>query len=319
MSNDIGKKVIDISQLLEVFEAQEGEIQSWSGSIGSGKTYGATQRAIKDLLNGKVVYTNWYLNLDEFDADQRNSLPHAFWNFLFFRKRFYKIDIKKNWHYYDLDDKGVVDFISNLTDCTVYADEGQDIFDSYEGTKMSKAKRKSLTRTRHLNKTLVIISQRPQAIAVTARANVNQFFRTIKKMSWPFLFFQVLSTEDIDASNMPIWDNARVVDRYFGRKKIYNAYNSWYLRKGIPKSQEVYFDAFDLTFKERARLLYKHVSERIKSFFPLKRKKLLVAKRENFYIEKSDAGGQIHHASLKNGERLKTVPVGGIEQNSLPF
>jgi len=306
-----GKKVINISELLEVFDAQEGEIQSWSGSIGSGKTYGATKRAIKDLLNGKVVYTNWHIDLEGFDADQRNSFAHAFWNFTFFRKRFYKIDIKKNWHYYDLDSSGIVDFISNLTDCTVYADEGQDIFDSYEGTKMSKAKRKSLTRTRHLNKTLVIISQRPQAIAVTARANVNQFFRTIKKLSWPFLYFQVLATEDIDASNMPLWDNAQVVDRYFGNKKIYNAYNSWYLRKGIPKSQEVYFEAYDLTLKQRAQLLFQHCVAVGKRLFSLKRKQSLArGAQKKFHIEKTVGGGSINHPTLKNRERLNTVPVG---------
>ncbi len=262
-----GKKV-DISELIDVFQAQEGEIQSWSGRIGSGKTYGATKRAVDDLLRGRVVYTNWHLLLDDYIADQRKSFRYIFMNFLFFRKRFYNIDIKKNWHYYDLDSPNVVDFISSLTDCVVYADEGQDIFDSYEGTKMSKKKRKSLTRTRHLNKTLVIISQRPQAIAVTARANVALFYRTEKVLTWPLVFFKVLATEDIDSQNMPIWDKAQVVDRYFASKKIYSTYNSWYLRAGIPKSQEVAFEAYDFTFWGRFVLLCSALGR----LFTLKRK-----------------------------------------------
>jgi len=154
-----------------------------------------------------------------------------------------------------LDSPNIVDFLSNLTDCIVYADEGQDIFDSYEGTKMSKKKRKSLTRTRHLNKTLVIISQRPQAIAVTARANVNIFYKHVRVLTWPFLFFKVLATEDIDAQNMPLFDNAETVDRYFGSQTIFKAYNSKYLRGGIPKSQDVYFEAYDFSFFGRLKLL----------------------------------------------------------------
>jgi len=79
-----GKKVVDISELVDVFEAQEGQIQSYSGGIGQGKTYGATRRAIRDLQKGRVVYTNWHLNLDHFDGDQRKSLAHVFFNFIFF-------------------------------------------------------------------------------------------------------------------------------------------------------------------------------------------------------------------------------------------
>lgn len=261
-----GKKVVDIAELIDVFQAQEGEIQSFSGGIGQGKTYGATKRAINDLLSGKVVYTNWHLILDEFNGDQRKSFAHAFWHWLFFRKRFYDIDIKKNWHFFDMDSsntweiKGqyydnLVDFIANLTDCVVYLDEGQDIFDSYEGTKMSKKKRKSITRTRHLRKTLVVISQRPQAIAVTARANVNTFYKHYKTMTFPWVHFKVYATEEIDAQNMPQFDlEARPYETYFASKKILNCYNSWYLRGGIPKSQEVFFDAYDLTSKERFAL-----------------------------------------------------------------
>jgi len=286
---ELGKKVINIDELVDVFEAQEGELQSYSGGIGQGKTYGATRRAINDLMKGRVVYTNWHLILDDFCGDERKSLRHLFWRSLFFRKRFYNIDIKKNWHYFDMEDEStwfieykervssvnptgrvyfddLIDFIANITDATVYLDEGQDIFDSYEGTKMSKKKRKSITRTRHLRKTLVVISQRPQAIAVTARANVNVFYKHVKTMSWPFVHFKVYATEDIDAQNMPTWDldNMKPVETYFANKRILNAYNSWYLRHGIPRSQEVFFEAYDLDFKERLDSIFSVIRSRLK-------------------------------------------------------
>jgi len=269
-----GKKVVDITPLLEVFEAQEGRIESWSGRIGNGKTYGAVRRAIRDLQQGKVVYTNFRLDLSQYSGDQRKNFWRVFWNTILFRKRFYNIPLEKNWYHFDLDDSNVVDFLASLTDCVVYADEGQDIFDSYEGTKMSKKKRKSLTRTRHLNKTLVIISQRPQAIAVTARANVNVFYRTIKDLSWPVTHFTIMATEEIDAQNMPLWENEEYkYDGYFASKRVFRTYNTHELRAGIPKSQTVNFEAYDFNFFQRLALLFSMIP--VPKLFPLKRKKFI--------------------------------------------
>lgn len=262
-----GKKVVNIDELIDVFEAQEGSVESYTGGVGEGKTYGATRRAIHDLEMGRVVYTNWQLLLDDFTGDQRKSFFRVLTNFLFFKKRFYNIDIKKNWHFFDMEDDStwiigtkmyddVVEFIADLTDCVVYLDEGQDIFDSYEGTKMSKKKRKTITRTRHLHKTLVVMSQRYQAIPPTARANVKTFYRHYKTMSWPFLHFKVYATSEIDNTHMPMFDmEGKADETYWGKKKILNAYNSYYLREGIPRSQEVFFEAYDFSFKERFHLL----------------------------------------------------------------
>lgn len=293
-----GKKVVDISELLDVFAAQEGEIQQLIGGIGQGKTYEATRRALEMLKEGKVVYTNWHLVLPDV-FDQRKSLRYLFWNILFFRKRYYVIDYKKNWHYYDMDMPGIVDYIASLTDCTVFCDEGQDLFDSYEGTSMSKKKRKSITRTRHLRKTLVIVSQRAQAIAVTARANVNVFHKT-EKIQFPFLppLFKVRATEEMDNQNFPIWENAKVIHSHFAKKNVFNAYNSWYLSNGIPKSQKVYFDAFDLSVKESI------INFSILFFGPY----LKALKR--FQIRRKTMGDNSKVTSIKIGERLNTIPDG---------
>ena len=258
-NRQFGKRVIDISQLVDVFQAQEGVIEQIIGKTGNGKTYEGTRRALEYLKQGYVVYTTWQLILPDY-FDERKSLSSLFWNTIFFRKRFYVFDYKKNWHFIDIDRPDLVDFIAGLTDCIVLLDEGQDIFDSYEGIGMSKTKRKSLTRTRHLRKTLIIISQRAQAVAVTARANVQFFYKCVKTLAWwyPFkTYFKVYRTEEMDSNNFPIWEDlqaewqAEIWQSHFASDEIYDAYNSWYLRAGIPKSQDISFEAYDLTLKEK--------------------------------------------------------------------
>lgn len=266
----VGKKR-DISQLVNVFEHEEGVIEQIIGKTGNGKTYEGTRRALADLHKGRVVYTTWQLILPEYYDERENKLT-VLKNILLGRKTFYKFDYKKNWHYLDIDRPDLVEYVANLTDCIVYLDEGQDVFDSYEGRAMSAVKRKSLTRTRHLRKTLVIISQRAQAVAVTARANVTFFYKCVKTRAWfwPFVpYFKVYRTEDMDENNFPIWESgagerkwkASVWYSGFPDKRVYNAYNSWYLREGIKKSQEVNFEAYDVNWLGKLYLLFRKHEE----------------------------------------------------------
>lgn len=256
----LGKRVIDINELVDVFEAQEGIIEQIIGKTGNGKTYEATRRAWDFLTQGYVVYTTWHLVLPERYDERNNLFKLLFSIFLFWRKRFYAFDLKKNWHHLDIDREDLIEYVSNLTDCIVMLDEGQDIFDSYEGIGMSKMKRKTLTRTRHLRKTLIIISQRAQAVAVTARANVTFFYKCVKTRAWwfPFItYFKVYRTEEMDNQNFPIWEaplqkwEAELWQSHFASKLIYDMYNSWYLRAGVKKSQEIFFEAYDLSWGDR--------------------------------------------------------------------
>lgn len=264
---EIGKKVIDISPLVDIFEAQEGTIEHIIGKIGNGKTYEGTRRALEYLRKGYVVYTTWYLNLPE-KFDERKDFATLFFNTILFRKRFFVFDYKKNWKHLDIDREDIVDFVGSLTDCVVMLDEGQDIFDSYEGRGMSKEKRKTITRTRHLNKTLIIVSQRAQAVAVTARANVSWFYKCVKTRAWFFPFknyFKVYRTEEMDNQNFPIWEEpstgfrAELWRSHFAKNYIYQAYNSYYLRKGVKKSQTVKFEAYDLNIFDRIYMLLRSI------------------------------------------------------------
>jgi len=249
---ELGKELA-INDLLEVFSASEGSINMYYGLIGNGKTYNATADILELLNQGKVIYANWHIEVDDFD-DREN-----FWmilkNFLLFRSTFYKIPCSQNLHYFDPEDFNttgdLVEWLSNLNDCHIFFDEGQDMFDSYEGTKFSKAKRRLILHTRHYHRTLNIISQRPTAIQVSARGNVNRFFKCVKIASWPWVRFaryefQEMTGETVDENAEPV-----SVKKYWASNKVFNAYNTDYLAQGIPKSQSVFFQAFHLTFWQK--------------------------------------------------------------------
>jgi len=188
---------------------------------------------------------------------------HSFYKFFFFRKRFFRFP-KQNLHYI-APENVKVETLAELNDCEIFIDEGQWLFDSYAGKEnVSQAKRKLILHTRHLNRSLNIISQRPMAVQKTARAQVNRFYKCEKKMAWPFLIFtrtefQDLADETVDETD-PISKKT-----YFARKKVLNAYDSKYLRAGVERSQELYIEAYDYDFKGRFNLLKDNLFTALKS------------------------------------------------------
>lgn len=273
----IGRQ-IDITDLVNLFEAQEGDVEHIIGKTGMGKTYESTRRALKYLEQGNVVYTTWRLNLPEY-FDERKSFFHIIKNIVLFRKNFYRFEYKKNWHFVNLDDYiekdgkdiGVFNtekfaiFLASRTDCIFMLDEGQDTFDSHQ--RAGKIARQSITRTRHMHKKLIIISQRAQAVDVNARGNVTWFYKC-ECRSFPFLpkYFTVYKTDEIDeGNNYPIWVRhdsqgeeiwkADIYHHGFAKKRIYDAYDSWYMRKNMEKSQSMHLKGYELGFKERLLLL----------------------------------------------------------------
>jgi len=254
-----GGSIVVKDDLLNVFEASEGSINMYYGKIGNGKTYAATADILDLLQQGKVVYCNWKIEVEDFD--DRKSLFITIMNILLFRKRFYKIPCSQNLHFFDPETFNttgeLVEWLSGLNDCHIFFDEGQDMFDSYEGTRFSKSKRRLILHTRHYHRTLNIISQRPTAIQVSARGNVNRFYKCVKVASWPWVRFaryefQDMTGETVDEEAEPVSTKS-----YWGSNKVFNAYNTDYLAEGIPKSQVVFFEAFDLTFREKLDRLKK--------------------------------------------------------------
>jgi len=247
----VGNKVQEI-ELLNLFPPSAGEITQRYGRIGSGKTYGATVDVLDELSRGHVVYVNWHFNFEGFD--QRQSLLYIVGSLLFpWHNRFYKFP-KENLKYIEIDEH-FIDKFAELTDCSVYLDEGHVVFDSYEMAKMSMKKRTAVLHTRHFDRSINIISQRPTAIHVMMRANVNRFYKYECLFKSPFILFR--RTEYQDMTDETVDEEQPLSTKlYIGKKRIFNMYNSKYLRGNLPPSQKVAFEAYDLNYWQRIEALF---------------------------------------------------------------
>jgi len=234
---------IDIGELLP---RQEHGIYAYYGRIGQGKTYAMTADVIEALKQGRVVYVNYPIDWSGFYQKKR-----MLWLFLGILglKREYIHFKPDNLHRIEIDED-FHDTLATLTDCIVALDEGYVVMDSYEMAKMSMKKRKNVLHTRHFDRSIWYTTQRTNAVHVTLRAQTNVFYKVTKLLSWPFVVFRRqefdLATDDSVNENEPISTKL-----YLGKPYIFNAYNTKYLRGGIPRSQEVNFEAFDFSYKDR--------------------------------------------------------------------
>jgi hypothetical protein len=241
-----GKRVGEV-ELLDVFPPYEGMISQYYGRIGSGKTYNATSDILDLLRRGQVVYANWKIHFDGYD--ERNSFIYLLRSIIFpWKKRFFyfppdnlrEIEVNENFH----------DRLGKLTDCHIFLDEGHVAFDSYEMARMSLEKRKNVLHTRHFNRSIHIISQRPTAVHVAMRANVNCFYKC--EQLWRFgnlVRFKRTEYQDMLNENVDENDEKIISEKwYWGKKRVFDAYNTKYLRGGLAASQKVLFEAYDLPY-----------------------------------------------------------------------
>src|SRR3990172_567029 len=263
----LGKRIFKTEDLIDLFTPEEGSINMIYGRIGSGKTYCATAQILELLTKGQVVYCNWHIKWNGFD--ERESFWFSVVNFIFFRSRFYKFP-KENLHYFDLDNtlpcpacgvahKVDITFFSHLTDCHIFMDEGQWIFDSR--SRLDKDWRKMVLHTRHLNRSLYVVSQRTQAIEVSARGQVNRFFKCEKMFTWPWLIFRQTEYQDMKSDDVDDGETAEPIGTrtFFARRRVMNAYDSRYLRAGMETSQKLYFEAYKLNFFYRFALIFLNI------------------------------------------------------------
>lgn len=291
----LGKRITDTVKLIGLFEPDEGSINMYYGRIGSGKTYSATADILELLEHGQVIYCNWHINWSGFD--ERESFAHSFFKFIFFRKQFYKFP-KDNLHYFDFDNEipcpacGIahkvdIAFFSKLTDCHIFVDEGQWLFDSR--SRLDQAWRKMVLHTRHLNRSLNIVSQRTQAVEVSARGQVNRFFKCSVVLRWPWLVFRRTEYQDMKSDDVDDGETAEPASKkiYFARRKVMQAYDSRYLRAGMERSQQIFFEAYQLNFFYRLALLFLNffhikLKDRIKTIPPERTERLEVKKKRKW-------------------------------------
>jgi len=276
-------KLVDFSTYKEEFRAPEGSVNFYYGRIGSGKTYAATADILDLLDQGFKVYANWRIAWP--GNDTRTRRLRAFLGlFLGFRRQDYIPP--SNFHYLDPSkEQDDIDYLAELTDCFVFIDEGQNLLDSYKGTEFSKKKRQFIQYTRHLHRTINIIAQRTQSVQVTARAQVNRFYKCERKFFpfWPRFVrkeFADIAGEDVDES-----DESLVSEKhYWGKKRVFRAYDSKYMRAGKPYLYPDHYrwiysvsDTFKLIFKRASALENEFSTDRtestpLQSVLPLKDK-----------------------------------------------
>lgn len=250
----------DQVDLVKLFGAQEGEISLYYGHIRQGKTYGGTHMGIKAADSGLPVYFNYPVNYKGYD--ERTSLLWILISFVWpWKDRFYvmKPGLVK---YFQIDDawaqsQGYEDFwhwFKTRTDCLIVADEGHTMLDSYKKTYMSMESRKAVLETGHFSRRLIIISQRPTAVHVSARGNVNIFYKFERILRWPFLLFR--RTEFQDMALETVDETKPLSTKYiFGSHRVMSAFNSKYLRQGMPASQNIDVDTYDFFYREKFALL----------------------------------------------------------------
>ena len=250
-----GKLIEDKKRLekyLDFIDRQEGEIIFRFGKIGQGKTYGSTADVLDDLKHGWTVYTSWPMNFDGFD--QRDSLFFVFGSLLFPWKNDFKNIPKKNLKHIDVTADDFVEQLGKLKNCKVYIDEAHLGFDSYEGTKSNIKKRANVLHTRHFNRTLNIISQRPTAVSAYLRGNVDRYYKYTKFGKYPFILFQRKEFQDM-IDEVPDENSVESVKLYFFNKKIANMYNSKFMSGDLKKS--ISFQVFKVNYFIRIFLFFK--------------------------------------------------------------
>lgn len=271
------------TDIFEFIPIEEADIAQYFGKIRNGKTYIATRDAVELLNQGVVVYANWKINWNGYD--ERESKWKLFWGIVGLKKIFYKFP-KENFHYLPLTDeeewakiygtKKFHEIFSKLTDCVVFLDEGHIVFDSYQMTRMPIEQRASILHTGHFNRAIRIISQRPTAIHVTLRANVNYFFKCEKVLDFlgitKFLrsrYEEMTNDESVDLNQEPTEEK-----NYWGRKKYFEMYDTKYLRGNTPPSQPSYTEVWQLQRSDAYKIL-KYLYGKL-------------FKRKNRGVEKSD-------------------------------
>jgi len=248
----IGKKIEDIN-LLDLFFPSDGEINLYYGRIGQGKTYAGTADAYNDLMRGEIVYTNWPMNFE--GVDQRNEWPFILGGLFFpWKNKYFKFP-RENWHYLPINEH-FLDKFEKITGAKVYLDEGHVPFDSYEMAKMSMNKRIAVLHTRHFDRSINIITQRPTAVHVTVRANVNRFFKCEKMLQFKdFIIFRKTEYQDMTGETVNE-EEAISTELYIGRNKIFNLYNSKYLRGEVADSQSLNVYGYKLNYWNKIQLLW---------------------------------------------------------------
>jgi hypothetical protein len=287
IKDELGGIKVPPEEIEGVFEALEGEGNLIYGQIGSGKSYLATAMIHEDIRHGDVVYATWPVFFKKETQDDRQDFWFVLKNLLTFKKRFYRIEQRHNFHYinaetgevdgiqaFDASRRGqYIAYLNKLNHCKLYVDEAWRVIDSYQKTEFSEEGRNLILVTRHKYRTVYLISQRAMGIHITARANMNRFYKCVKIFGglgfipprFAMYEFQEMVGETVNEDAEPI-----SVKKYWGKQDIFESYNSWYYGELEPLHKP-HFSAFDLTLKEKIIAFFRIMFKKKDNSYPQKK------------------------------------------------
>lgn len=258
------RKTLDAGQVLDLFPPNEGFLEQTYGRIRCGKTSSETLRTVEDLNCGQVCYNNWPINWNGYD--ERKVWYLQIMGILGLKK-YFRVYPKDNFKFVDLTDlkdvkingkstgENFYTWLKKITSATIRLDEGHIYYDSYLALKMDINDRVAILDTGHMDRRIIIISQRPSAIHVVLRANVSRFWKCEPTFDH-FGFKRITVTEFQDTLNdLPNDEKEIIINPKSGRKKYGNyvwavssysfwitnrlkgMYNHKYRRNNAPESQ----------------------------------------------------------------------------------
>jgi len=155
-------------------------ITCYFGKLGQGKTYALAEHALRELENGRVVYTNFYikwLGQTENKWIRRPKSTRA--NLRIFHS---------------------VEEFMTMTNAFVALDEGWIYFDSYEMTKLPIEVRMKILQSRKDGLDIAYTTQRPEQVHKSLRAMTNEFYECEAGML-PFVRRPIFYRYDCDLMN----------------------------------------------------------------------------------------------------------------------
>jgi len=317
--NTLGVEVPQ-AELEGYFPADEGSANLYYGLIRSGKTYGATADIHEELAQGHTVYATWPIQTR--DTDDRQSILFLLRGlFLPWSKRYFYIPASRNFHFINAETGEVdgvrvfdpknpqayIEYLNTLNHCSLYIDEAWRVIDSYKGVNFSVESRNLILVTGHKFRTVNLIAQRPTSIHVTARGNMNRFYR-FEKLGSIFGFtrflrseFQVMAGETVDETQEPV-----SVKTYWGKRWIFNSYNSWFYGE-LSSLHPPTFWAWDLTYRERLRAFRSRIVSLLPSSWSTPLARVPVGSRVRG-VEGTPEGGKVSFWSQVQGALNEDAP-----------
>jgi len=265
-------------EIEDQFPSEEGLVDVIYGLIRSGKTYLATAKIHEEIAQGHVVYATWPIKLE--DTDDRKSFIFLLRGIFFpWKKRYFFIPASKNFHYINVsegtcdgvqvflpnDNEGYIRYLNSLNHCSLYIDEAWRVL-SHQliGAKNMAQVFDLILVAGHKFKKVTLITQRTINVNPTARSQVGRFYKCEKIASFfgipRFMMseYQEMKGEDV-IDDDPINHPPVSVQTYWGKKRIFDSYNSWFYGDQLPL-HKAHYEAYDLTYLERIRGLFSRIT-----------------------------------------------------------